>query len=157
MPGESPVWSTQKIFVTTTRRAAPLIRRKVLYCILVREEDFPMCQLAVSRRGFFQRMAFGSMARASILDMAWRRAAWAQALTPGAAADLFEIQNVADGVYFAFARPQAVGELQRRLCELSRRVSVGCTFEAFGGDGPDPRNASGRSGFMSSGACSENS
>src|SRR6202044_2076656 len=124
MPGESPVWSAQKIFVTTTRRAAPLIRRKVLYCILVREEDFPMCQLAVSRRGFFQRMAFGSMARASILDMAWRRAAWAQ----------------------------AVGELQRRdLCELSRRVSGGCTFEAFGGDGPDPRNASGRSGFMSSG------
>jgi glyoxylase-like metal-dependent hydrolase (beta-lactamase superfamily II) len=40
--------------------------------------------------------------------MAWRRAAWAQALTPGAATDLFEIQNVAEGVYFAFARPQAV-------------------------------------------------
>ena len=54
-----------------------------------------MCQRAVSRRDFFQRMALGSMAGASILDLAWRRAAWAQAI-PGAATDLFEIQNVAE-------------------------------------------------------------
>ena len=55
-----------------------------------------MCQHAVSRRDFFQRMALGSMAGASILDLAWRRAAWAQAMVPGAATDLFEIQKVAD-------------------------------------------------------------
>ena len=67
-----------------------------------------MCRHAVSRRDFFQRTALGSMAGASILDLAWRRAAWAQAIAPGAATDLFEIQNVADGVYLAFARPQAV-------------------------------------------------
>jgi glyoxylase-like metal-dependent hydrolase (beta-lactamase superfamily II) len=67
-----------------------------------------MCQHDVSRRDFFGRMAFGSLAGASILDLAWRRAAWAQAMAPGAATDLFEIQNVAEGVYFAFARPQAV-------------------------------------------------
>jgi len=54
-------------------------------------------------------MAFGSMAGSSILDLAWRRAVWAQAMAPGAPNDLFEIQSVADGVYFAFARPQAVG------------------------------------------------
>src|SRR5258708_5793008 len=67
-----------------------------------------MCQHAVSRRSFFNR-ALGSMAGVSILELASRRAAWAQAMAPGAATDLFEIQNIADGVYFAFARPQAVG------------------------------------------------
>jgi len=46
---------------------------------------------------------------ASLLGLAARRAAWAQAAAPGAATDLFDVQNVADGVYFAFARPQAVG------------------------------------------------
>jgi glyoxylase-like metal-dependent hydrolase (beta-lactamase superfamily II) len=66
-----------------------------------------MCQ-PVSRRDFFQRMALGWVAGASILDFASRRAARAQALTPGAATDLFEIQKVAEGVYFALARPQAV-------------------------------------------------
>ncbi len=67
-----------------------------------------MCQHAVSRRDFFGRLALGSMAGASILDLAWRRAAWAQTMAPGAPTDLWEIQNVADGVYFAFARPQTV-------------------------------------------------
>src|SRR6516162_6698915 len=77
--------------------------------ILIRQKGLPMCRHAVSRRDFFQRMVLGSVAGASILDLAWRRAAWAQAMSPGAPTDLFEIQNVADGVYFAFARPQAVG------------------------------------------------
>jgi len=67
-----------------------------------------MCQHALSRRDFFQRMALGSMAGASILDLAWRRAAWAQAMALGAPTDLFEIQNVAEGVYFALARPQVL-------------------------------------------------
>jgi len=67
-----------------------------------------MCQHAVSRRDFFGRLALGSMAGASILDLAWRRAAWAQAMSPGAPTDLFEIQKVAEGVYFAFARPQVL-------------------------------------------------
>ena len=65
-----------------------------------------MCQHAISRRGFFEQVAFGSAA--SILDLAWRRAVWAQTLLPGAPTDLFEIQKVAEGAYFAFARPQAV-------------------------------------------------
>src|SRR5215472_2395036 len=67
-----------------------------------------MCRHAVSRRDFFRDMVT-SLSGASILALAARRAAWAQAVAPGAPADLFEIQNVADGVYFAFARPQAVG------------------------------------------------
>ena len=68
-----------------------------------------MCQHALSRRGFLQRMVAGPAAGASLLDVAWRRAAWAQAMAQVAPTDLFEIQNIADGVYFAFARPQAVG------------------------------------------------
>jgi cyclase len=67
-----------------------------------------MCRHAVSRRDFFRDMVMG-LSGMSILGLAARRAAWAQATGPGAATDLFEIQNVADGVYFAFARPQAVG------------------------------------------------
>jgi cyclase len=90
----------------------------------MREEDFQMCQRAVSRRGFFQRMALGSMAGASILDMAWRRAAWAQAMAPGAATDLFEIQNIAEGVYFAFARPQVVANCNAAIFVNSADVLV---------------------------------
>jgi cyclase len=67
-----------------------------------------MCRHAVSRRDFFRDMVMG-LSGMSILGLAVRRAAWAQATAPGAATDLFEIQSVADGVYFAFARPQAVG------------------------------------------------
>ncbi|MGD0497616.1 MAG: MBL fold metallo-hydrolase [Bryobacteraceae bacterium] len=67
-----------------------------------------MRQHLVSRRDFFQRVALGSMAGTSIIELASRRAAWAQAMVSGAPADLFEIQSVADGVYFALARPQAV-------------------------------------------------
>jgi cyclase len=82
-----------------------------------------MCQRAVSRRDFFQRMALGSTAGASILDLAWRRAAWAQAM-PGAATDLFEIQKVAEGVYFAFARPQAVANCNAAIFVNSADVLV---------------------------------
>ncbi len=42
-----------------------------------------MCQHALSRRDFFQRMALGPVVGASILGLAWRRAAWAQTMAPG--------------------------------------------------------------------------
>lgn len=83
-----------------------------------------MCQHALSRRNFFQRMALGPMAGASILDLAQRRAAWAQAMSAGAPTDLFEIQNVADGVYFAFARPQAVANCNATIFVNSSDVLV---------------------------------
>lgn len=67
-----------------------------------------MCTHAVSRRDFFKRMIAGSAAGASILELAQLRAAWAQAMAAGAPTDLFDIRNVAQGVYFAQARPQAV-------------------------------------------------
>jgi len=83
-----------------------------------------MCRHAVSRRDFLERMALGSMAGASILDLAWHRAAWAQAMSPGAPTDLFEIQSVAEGVYYAFARPQAVGNCNAAIFVNSADVLV---------------------------------
>lgn len=83
-----------------------------------------MCQHSVSRRGFFQRMALSATAATPILELAWRRAAWAQAMAPGAATDLFEIQNVAEGVYFAFARPQAVANCNATIFVNSADVLV---------------------------------
>ena len=83
-----------------------------------------MCQHALSRRSFFHRMAMGSLAGGSILDLAWRRAAWAQAMVPSAPTDLFEIQSVTEGVYFAFARPQAVGNCNAAIFINSADVLV---------------------------------
>ncbi len=83
-----------------------------------------MCQRNLSRRDFFHRTVLGSVAGASILDLARRRAAWAQAMVPGAATDLFEIRNVADGVYFAFARPQAVANCNAAIFVNSADVLV---------------------------------
>jgi cyclase len=83
-----------------------------------------MCQHSVSRRSFFQRMALGATAATPILELAWRRAAWAQAMAPGAATDLFEIQKVAEGVYFAFARPQVVANCNAAIFVNSADVLV---------------------------------
>ena len=83
-----------------------------------------MCQHAVSRRDFFQRVVLGSLAGASILDLAARRAAWAQALSPGAPTDLFDLQNVAGGVWFAQARPQAVTNCNATIFVNSNSVLV---------------------------------
>jgi cyclase len=83
-----------------------------------------MCRHAASRRDLFQQMALGSMAGASILDLAWRRAAWAQTMAPGAGTDLFEIEKVAEGVYFAFARPQAVTNCNAAIFVNSADVLV---------------------------------
>src|SRR5215475_6744715 len=82
-----------------------------------------MCRHAVSRRDFFRDMVMG-LSGMSILGMAARRAAWAQAAASGAATDLFEIQNVGDGVYFAFARPQAVGNCNAAIFVNSSDVLV---------------------------------
>ncbi len=83
-----------------------------------------MCKHAVSRRGFFQRMVLSSTAGASILDLAWRRAALAQAMSPGAPTDLFEIQKITDGAYFAFARPQVVANCNAAIFVNSADVLV---------------------------------
>jgi glyoxylase-like metal-dependent hydrolase (beta-lactamase superfamily II) len=56
--------------------------------------------------------------------LAFRRAAWAQTMVAGAPTDLFEIQKAADGVYFAFARPQAVTNCNAAIFVNSADVLV---------------------------------
>lgn len=63
---------------------------------------------AHSRRDFFSRVCGGALAGASIIEEAFLRATWARAQSPGANANLFRIEKVADGVYAALARPQVL-------------------------------------------------
>ena len=49
----------------------------------------------------------GTLAGASILELSYYRAAWARA-TPDPGTKLFDIEKVADGIYFAQSRPQAM-------------------------------------------------
>jgi cyclase len=61
-----------------------------------------------SRRDFFSSLLHGTLVGAGILQIARYRAAWAQSLAAAAPQGQFEIQKVADDVYFAFARPWAL-------------------------------------------------
>ncbi|HEY7303481.1 MAG TPA: MBL fold metallo-hydrolase [Bryobacteraceae bacterium] len=61
-----------------------------------------------SRRDFFQILAGSTLSGASILELAFHRAAWSRALGPGSDSQLFDIEKVAEGVYLAKARPQAL-------------------------------------------------
>ncbi len=63
--------------------------------------------LRSSRRDFFRGFAGTILRGASILELAYHRAAWARALAPVNDSQLFDIQKVADGVYLAAARVQA--------------------------------------------------
>jgi glyoxylase-like metal-dependent hydrolase (beta-lactamase superfamily II) len=60
-----------------------------------------------SRRDFFWKSIGTTLAGASVLELAYHRAAWARAMAPTSDSQLFDIEKVADGVYFARARPQA--------------------------------------------------
>ncbi|HYM12045.1 MAG TPA: MBL fold metallo-hydrolase [Bryobacterales bacterium] len=61
-----------------------------------------------SRRDFFQIALGSALAGASVLELGFHRAAWARALAPTASTKLFDIEKVADGVYAAIARAQAM-------------------------------------------------
>jgi len=65
-------------------------------------------QLLHSRRDFFKTVMGRALAGASILEIAQYQAAWAQALAPTADPTLFEIRKAAEGVYQAFAKPNAI-------------------------------------------------
>jgi cyclase len=62
-----------------------------------------------SRRDFIRAAMGNALLGASILELARYRAAWAQAMAPAASSQLFDLEKVAEGVYFARARPAAVG------------------------------------------------
>lgn len=61
-----------------------------------------------TRRDFLRVLMGGALAGASVIELAWHRAAWARAAGPSAYARLFDLERAADGVYFAKALPQAM-------------------------------------------------
>ncbi len=77
-----------------------------------------------SRRDFLRVLLGGALAGASILELAWYRAAWARAAAPSSEPNLFDIQKVAAGVYFARARPQAMLNCNAAIFVRSKDVVV---------------------------------
>jgi glyoxylase-like metal-dependent hydrolase (beta-lactamase superfamily II) len=76
-----------------------------------------------SRRDFLRVLMGGALAGASVLELAYHRAAWARAAAP-ADDNLFDIQKAAEGVYFAHARPQAVINCNAAIFVRSKDVVV---------------------------------
>jgi cyclase len=76
------------------------------------------------RRDFF-RLCLGSvLAGASIFEEAFVRAGWARAQAQTTNASLFTIEKVADGVFAALAKPQALTNSNAAIFVLDRDVLV---------------------------------
>src|ERR1700674_5951094 len=77
-----------------------------------------------SRRDFFGVVFGGVLAGASVIEEAFLRATWARAQAPGASANLFTIEKVADGIYAALARPQIMTNCNAAIFVNSQDVLV---------------------------------
>ena len=77
-----------------------------------------------SRRDFFRVLMGGALAGASVMEFAFHRAAWARAAAATDEPDLFSIQKVVPGVYFAYARPQAMVNCNAAIFVRSKDVVV---------------------------------
>ena len=77
-----------------------------------------------SRRDFLTELFADVLVGAGILQAARYRAAWAQAVSPAATPGQFEIQKVADDVYFALAQPWAVANSNAAIFVNSSNVLV---------------------------------
>jgi cyclase len=77
-----------------------------------------------SRRDFLRELMGGALAGASVIELAWHRAAWARAAGPAPDARLFDIEKAADGVFFAKARPQAMINCNGAVFVRSKDVVV---------------------------------
>lgn len=77
-----------------------------------------------SRRDFLRVLMGGALAGASVMELAWHRAAWARATAPSDNEDLFDLQKAAEGVYFAHARPQTVINCNAAIFVRSKDVVV---------------------------------
>jgi cyclase len=77
-----------------------------------------------SRRDFLRVLMGGALTGASVLELSYHRAAWARAAAPGADAKLFDLQKVANGIYFAHARPQALLNCNAAIFVRSKDVVV---------------------------------
>src|SRR5215471_10824464 len=77
-----------------------------------------------NRRDFF-RYCFGSvLAGATVFEEAFLRAGWARAQAQTASANLFTIEKVADGIFAALAKPQALTNSNAAIFVLDRDVLV---------------------------------
>ena len=81
-------------------------------------------EAATSRRDFLRIFMGGALAGASILELAYHRAAWARASAPTSDSNLFDLQKVANGVYFARAHPQAMLNCNAAIFVRSKDVVV---------------------------------
>lgn len=77
-----------------------------------------------SRRDFFRTLMGGALAGATLMELAFHRAAWAAAAPPTGDADLFDIRQAASGVYFAHARPQTMVNCNAAIFVRSKDVVV---------------------------------
>ena len=76
------------------------------------------------RRDFF-RICFGSvLAGATVFEEAFLRAGWARAQAQTASGSLFTIERVAEGVFAALAKPQALTNSNAAIFVLDRDVLV---------------------------------
>ncbi len=78
----------------------------------------------MTRRDLFGRFLGGIIAGASVLEAGYLRAAWARAQRPASGARLFDIQKVADGVYFGQAHPQVLTNCNAAIFVNSKEVVV---------------------------------
>jgi cyclase len=77
-----------------------------------------------TRRDFFRRSFATVLAGASIFEEAFLRAGWARAQAQTASPNLFTIEKVADGVFAALAKPQALTNSNAAIFVLARDVLV---------------------------------
>lgn len=77
-----------------------------------------------SRRDFMRVLMGGALAGASVMELAFHRAAWARAAAPADEYDLFDFDKAAPGVYFAHARPQTIINCNAAIFMRSKDVVV---------------------------------
>jgi glyoxylase-like metal-dependent hydrolase (beta-lactamase superfamily II) len=77
-----------------------------------------------NRRDFFRHCFGGVLAGATLFEEAFLRAGWVRAQAQTANASLFAIEKVADGVFAALAKPQALTNSNAAIFVLDRDVLV---------------------------------
>src|SRR5580704_11494415 len=77
-----------------------------------------------TRRNFFRTTFKTALAGATIFEEAFLRAGWARAQAQTASTNLFTIEKVAEGVFAALAKPQALTNSNATIFVLDRDVLV---------------------------------
>jgi glyoxylase-like metal-dependent hydrolase (beta-lactamase superfamily II) len=77
-----------------------------------------------TRRDFLRTLMGTALAGASMMELAWHRAAWARSAAHGGDLSLFDLEKAADGVFFAHAKPQTVINCNAAVFVRSKDVVV---------------------------------